>query len=483
MLKKTVLFILLLSLIVTMTSFGDEARLLRQPHINGSKVVFVYGGDIYTVPLSGGVALKLTSFKGFEVFPKFSPDGKWIAFSGEYCGSRQVYVIPAEGGIPKRCTFYPDVGGMPPRGGWDNLPYDWTADSKKILVRSNRTEFGERIGKYFLVDPFHESLPQVLQPHEGGPASLSPEGDALVYSIKSREFRTWKRYKAGFAPDIWIYDLKKNAIERLTDYPGTDNFPMWIGNTIYFNSDRTDVNSKDPRTLNIFSYDRASKKIRKITNFTNFDVMRPSRGKGGIVFENGGYLYHLDPVTDKVRKINVQINDDLVNLRPVYKKTAKYIESSYVSPSAKRVLFAARGDLFTVPVKHGDTRNITNTPAVREISVDWSPDGKYISYLSEKTGDYELYIKEYNSNKEPIRLTKKTGSWITGYVWSHDSKKIIMGDKKNRLRVVDVKTLKIKSIDTGYYSAIGSYSWSADDKWICLHQSGYIHLKTTQNIG
>ncbi|MBN2415742.1 PDZ domain-containing protein [bacterium] len=464
--KMRTIAVLILLVMLTAAVTGQEARLLRQPHINGNTVVFVYAGDLYTVPVSGGDATRLTSFEGFEVFPRFSPDGKWIAFSGEYGGTRQIYVIPAEGGVPKRCTWYPDVGVMPPRGGWDNLPYDWTPDSKKILVRSNKTEFGERIGKYFLVDPFHESLPVALPPHEGGPACFSPEADALAYSIKSREFRTWKRYKAGFAQDIWIYDLKNNTIDRITDYPGTDNFPMWIDNTIYFNSDRTDVNSSDPRTLNIYAFDRASRRIRKVTRFTDFDVMRPSKGVGGIVFENGGYLYYLDPVNDTYRKITVRIHSDKPNLRPVYKDVTGAIESSDISPSARRVLFAARGDLFTVPAEHGDIRNITRTPAVREFSVDWSPDGKYISYLSEETGDYELYIREYNSDAKPRQITKHSGSWITGYVWSHDGRMILVGDKKNRLRLVYIETGREITLETGYYSAISGFCWSPDDRWV-----------------
>ncbi len=444
----------------------EEAGLLRQPHINGDKVVFVYAGDIYTVSLEGGTATKLTSFDGFEVYPRFSPDGRWIAFSGEYDGTRQIYVIPSEGGIPKRCTYYPDVGEMPPRGGWDTLPYDWTPDSKKILVRWNRTPFGERIGRFFLMDPFKEGLPQVLPPHEGGPASLSPDGTKLAYSIKSREFRTWKRYKAGFAQDIWIYDLAENKIERITDYPGTDNFPMWIGNSIFFTSDRENVDSDEPQTLNIFSYDIAAKKIRQITHFDTYDVMRPSRGRGGIVFENGGFLYYLDPASGAYRKITVYINNDKPNLQPVYKDVSRFVDSFYLSPSGKRAIFSARGEVFSVPAEHGQIKNLTNTPEYREMSVDWSPDGRYISFLSDRNGDYEIYLQKYNSDKAPRQLTKDTGSWITGYVWSHDSKSILVGDKKNQLFIVDEASGSTKLVDTGYYSPISGYRWSPDDSWI-----------------
>lgn len=471
--KKVTLALILILAVSTFTGlFSQEARLLRQPHISGDKIVFAYAGDIYTVAVTGGTATKMTSFAGFEVFPKFSPDGKWIAFSGQYNGSRQIYVMPSQGGVPKQVTFYPDVGNMAPRGGWDNLPYDWTPDGKKIFVRMNRTPHGQQIGKYFLIDPFQESLEKPLQIPEGGPATLSPDGKKVAYSIKSREFRTWKRYKAGFAQDIFIYDLGSNSVEKITNYEGTDNFPMWTGNSIYFNSDREDVNSGNPRTLNLFCYDITTKKIRQVTNFSNYDVMRPSRGGDKIVFENGGFLYTLDTKTDKAVKVTINLFDDQPYTRPVFKDGSKSIDSYYVSPSGKRAVFAVRGDLFTVPAKHGDTKNITQSESIREISVDWSPDGSYISYLSEKSGDYELYIQKYNSSQKPVQLTKNTNSWINGYIWSYDSKKIILTDKKNRLRMVDVDSKDITQIDKGNYGGISGYRWSPDNKWVVYTKSG-----------
>ncbi len=472
--KFVLLFLALL--LSTFSLFANEARLLRHPHVMNDKVVFVYAGDIYTVSTKGGVARQLTSFEGMELFPKFSPDGKWITFSGEYAGTRQIYVIPSEGGKPKQLTFYPDVGNMPPRGGWDNTPIDWTPDGKKILFRSNRTPYGQRVSKYFLVDPFNEGMEQPLQIPEGGPATLSPNGEKLSYCIKSREYRTWKRYKAGRAQDIWIYDLMNDTIERITEYAGTDNFPMWVNDKIYFTSDRDSVDSDEPRTLNIFCYDLNNKSLSKTTHFKEFDCLFPSRGGNQIVFENGGYLYLLNTDTDQYQKLTIFINNDKPNTRPYYKNVSKFVESFYVSPSGKRALFAARGDLFTVPAEHGDIVNITQTPSVREISVDWSPDGKYISYLSEKTGDYELYIQEYNTDKPPIHLTKNSDSWITGYIWSSDSKMVLYSDKKNRLAMLNVADKNSKIIDSGYYSSISGYRWSPDNQWIVYNKDAENHL-------
>lgn len=458
--------ILFLLLLLASAAYADEARLLRQPHINGDRVVFMYGGDLYTVSTGGGAARKLTSFEGYEIFPKFSPDGRWIAFSGEYAGSRQIYVIPSEGGLPRQLTFYPDVGVMPPRGGWDNLVFDWTPDGKKILVKSNRTPYGQRIGRYFLVDPFNESLEEPLQIPEGAPATFSPDGKKLAYTIISREFRTWKRYKAGRAQNIWIYDLENNLIQQLTTYSGTDNFPMWVDDTIYFTSDRESVDSEIPRTLNIFAYDLGTKAVRQVTDFEEYDCLWPSRGAGGVVFENGGYIYILDPDSESVRKLNVIINDDKPLTRPVYKNVGGFIESFVPSPSGRRALFSARGELFTVPAENGETLNVSQTPSVREISVDWSPDGRYLTYVSEADGDYELYIKPYRGDKPAVRLTEDSEAWILGYLWSPDSKHIVVNDKTNRLRLIDVESKKAVIIDRSELGGFGGYSWSPDSKRI-----------------
>jgi len=225
-----------------------EARLLRYPHMQGDKIAFVHGGDIWTASTRGGAAHRVTSFdEGLELFPRISPDGNWIAFSGEYSGTRQIYLVPYAGGEPRQLTFYPDVGPMPPRGGYDHLPIDWTPDGKHVLIRANRTPYGKRVGRYFLVDPWNGGLEQPLQLPEGGPASLSPDGRKLAYNIISREWRTWKRYRAGRAQDVFIYDLDANTVRQITDFEGTDNFPMWLGDRIYFTSDRTGRRRPDLR--------------------------------------------------------------------------------------------------------------------------------------------------------------------------------------------------------------------------------------------
>ena len=446
----------------------EETRLLRFPHINGDKVVFTYAGDLYTVPLSGGEAKQLTTHEGRELFGRFSPDGKWIAFSGEYAGSRQVYLIPSGGGIPKQLTFYPDVGAMPPRGGFDHLVLDWTPNGEKILVRTNRTPFGQRVGRYYLVDPINGGLEVPLEIPEGATgATFDESGTKLTYNIKSREWRHWKRYQGGRQQDVWIYDLANHSSERLTDYTGTDNFPMWVGDTIYFISDR-DSNQK----LNVWAYTTGSGETSQITRYDEFDVNWPSRGEGGIVYENGGYLYHLNPVTNSSVRIPVTVTGDRPHTTPYYTNVSNRIDGFDISPSAGRAIFAARGELFSVPAEHGDIRNFSNTPGIRERDVTWSPDGKWISYISDATGEYQMYIMAADGNGEPVRLTDDGGAWIFNMSWSPDSKWIAFADNKHRLRAIDVENRRVTEIDQATKSNLTDFSWSGESGWIAYSKTG-----------
>ncbi len=453
---------LLLAGMANPASGQEEARLLRFPHIQGDRIAFVYGGDIWTSTAQGGPARRITSHdEGFELFPRISPDGQWIAFSAEYSGSRQIYLVPFQGGQPRQLTFYPDVGPMPPRGGYDHLPFDWTPDGKKLLIKANRTPYGQRVARYFLVDPWNGGLEEPLQIPEGGPASFSPDGTKLAYNIISREWRTWKRYKAGRAQDIFVYDLQRDTIDQITDFNGTDNFPMWVGNRIYFTSDRTG-------TLNLYRHDLETKETTQITTFTDFDVLFPSRGRGGVIFECGGWLYVMDTKDETVRRLSINLADDRPWLRPSWKSGS--VASYDISPSAKRAVVEYRGEVFDVPAKNGRGRNLTRTPDRREHSVNWSPDGKHISYLAEVGEDYELFVRSTVSGEER-QLTNNSGAWILGTSWSPNSEHIAFADKANQLRLVNVESGDVSTLDRSTEGTINSASWSGDSHWLTYTKS------------
>lgn len=456
--------IIIALLLASKISATDDARLLRFPDINNNLIAFVYAGDIWTVDSKGGEARRLTSHEGLELFPKISPDGRWIAFSGEYSGSRQIFVIPSNGGVPRQLTWYNSVGSMPPRGGWDNAVLDWTPDSKQILIRANRTPFSERNGKYFLVN-IDGGLERPLQIVNGGFGVFSPDGSKIVFTPVDREFRNWKRYKGGRASDLWIYDLKANTSEQITNFEGTDQLPTWYGDNIFFASDRD-------LKLNIWKYNTLTKETSQVTKHTEFDVMWPSGNGDQLVYENGGYIFRLDLKSGQMEKVVVNINFDNPNLVPYFKNVSDFIHSFSVSPTGKRALFDARGDIFSVPAENGITENLTATQGVREIYPAWSPDGKYISYYSDLTGEYELYLLENKKGAKPRKLTFNSSAWKYQPLWSPDSRYIVFSDRTLYLRLIDVKTGKLTDIDYAASSEIRSYDFSPDSRWITYQKEG-----------
>lgn len=446
---------------------ADETLLLRFPHIHGDRVVFSYAGDLYTAPLAGGEATRLTAHDGFEVFPRFSPDGEWIAFSGEYAGSRQVHIIPSEGGMPRQVTFHPDVGVMAPRGGWDHLPLDWTPDGSRILFRAARTPWGERVGRYFLADPFNGGLEEALEIPEGAAgATLDPSGTRVTYSVMSRAFREWKRHQGGRAQDIWIYDLESSESERISDWVGTDHFPLWVGETIYFVSDR------DPlEKLNLWAHDTNTGETRQVTFHEEYDILWPSRGEGGIVYENGGAIWHFDPATEESRRLSIRVRGDRPALHPRVVDASERIESFDISPSGNRAIFAARGELFTAPKEHGDIRNASDTPGERERAVAWSPDGTRIAYLSDVGGEYELWIRPADGSGEPRRVAQAEGAWIHSPRWAPDSRQIAFADTRNRIRVIDIESGRHSVVEETTLSEVTDFAWSPDSRWIAYSRS------------
>ena len=437
----------------------QEARLLRFPAIYDDQVVFTFAGDLYTVDKSGGMARKLTSGTGYEMFARFSPDGKNIAFTGQYDGNTEVFLIPAEGGSPKRLTYTATLGrdDISDRMGPNNIVMTWK-DNENIVYRSRKKSFNSFKGQLFVAHT-GGGLSDELPLPSGGFCSFSPDGKKLAYNQVFREFRTWKYYKGGMADDIWIYDFETKETKNITNNVSQDIFPMWFGDEIYFLSDRD-------RIMNMFAYNVKTGETRKVTNYTEYDIKFPSLGNESIIYENGGYLYNFDFASQKAKKIDIEIADDVLVKRTSYKDASKFISSYAVSPDGKRVTFGARGDVWSVPAKEGITRNLTATSGVHERSVGWSPDGKYISFISDKTGEDEIFIMKQDGSEEAIQITYKGDTYKYGQIWSPDSKKLLWSDKMQRVRYVDIDTKEIVEVEQTPDGEIRDYSWSPDSRWI-----------------
>lgn len=455
---------LLFSSLLTMQAFAiDDARMIRFPDINGKLIAFVYAGDIWTVDAAGGDARRITSHPGLELFPKISPDGRWIAFSAEYSGSRQIWVMPSEGGAARQLTFYNPVGEMPPRGGFDHVVLDWSPDSRRILFRANRTSFGDRNGRYFTIDR-EGGLEKPLPIVNGGFATFSPDGNQLCFTPVDREFRTWKRYKGGRATELWSYDLAKNEARQVTHWAGSDQWPVWHGNHLYYASDR------DSR-LNIWRHNLATGEEEQITRHTEFDVMWPSGENGRLVYEMGGALYLLELATGENRRVRVGIHYDNPHLQASFRNVKKHIGSLGLSPTGKRALIEARGDIFSVPVEKGETHNLTRTQGVRELSPVWSPDGKQIAFYSDATGEYELYLLENRDNAEPRQITHGSSSWKHAAEWSPNSSHLVYSDRTMKLLLVDAISGKQQVIDEATADEITDYTFSPDGEWIAYSKT------------
>ncbi len=339
----------------------DTTRLLRFPATNGTQIVFCYAGEIYTVGKEGGIARRLTSGPGYSSFPRFSPDGKQIAFTSQYDGNTEVYVMPADGGTPKRLTTSATLGrdDISDRMGPNNLVMAWQNTKPLVVFRSRMKTFNDFIGSLFTVG-LDAELPGQLPVPRGGFVSFSPDDSKMAYNQVFREFRTWKHYRGGMADDVWIYDFKTGATENLTNNPAQDICPMWgPDNKIYFISDR------DNR-MNLFVIDLATKETKQLTHFTDYDIKFPSIGKDSIVFEQAGYIWRYDLASGQATPVPVEIKEDFAIGRSALVDAAKHIESVNLAPDGERSITVARGDLFSVPSKNGTPRNLTKTSGAHE---------------------------------------------------------------------------------------------------------------------
>jgi len=430
-----------------------QTKLLRFPDVHGDQVVFTYAGDLWTASTAGGDARRLTAHPGQELFAKISPDGQWIAFTGQIDGDEQVYVMPASGGPPKQLTYYPARGPLPPRWGYDHQVYGWTPDGEKVLFRSLRTGWDLTDSRLYTVS-VDGGLPEPLPMPVSGAGDLSPDGSQAVYSPLFRDFRTWKRYQGGWAQDLWIFDLASHEVTPVTDHPRTDRDPMWIGGTIYFASDRDG-------TLNLYAYDVATGDTRQVTHEDTWDVRWPSSdGQRQIVYEKAGELYLLDTADGRSRKISIHVPTDLLDARPKRITVDDDIEDFELSPKGERALFVARGDVFTAPIEKGPTRNLTHSSSAHDKWARWSPDGRRIAYVSDADGEEELYLIAQDGSGEPEQLTDGSHAFLYWPSWSPDGERIAWSDKYGKLYVMTVADRQVTEIADEERGFLLDYTWS-----------------------
>jgi tricorn protease len=452
----------LLLLSGTLAPAADQPLLLQKPTVSKTHIVFSYAGDLWSVPRDGGEAVRLTAGPGIETDPIFSPDGSLIAFQGEYEGNQDVYVIPAAGGVPKRLTFHPAA----------NVPVAWTPDGKQILFRSNRNAYS-RFTQLFTI-PVDGGFPTPVDLPMAYDGSFSEDASKLAYMPITPAFEAWKRYRGGQTTSIWLANLADAKVEKIPRENSNDFNPIWLGDKVYFLSDRSGA-------VSLFSYDTATKKVAALLHNDGFDIKSASAGPGAIVYEQFGSIHLFDLKSGKSKQVEISVSGDIPALRPSFEKLSTKITNAGLSPTGARAVFEARGEIFTVPAEKGDVRDITNTPGVAERYPAWSPDGKQIAYFSDESGEYQLHLRAQNGLGDVQKIS--LGAQPTFYydpTWSPDSKKIAYQDSQRQLWYIDLESKKPVLIDRDtYFTPERGFhpDWSPDSKWIAYTKILKNHLR------
>lgn len=428
---------------------GDKPLLMRTPTVSATQIVFSYAGDLWKVARDGGEAVRLTSSIGIEANPVFSPDGKEIAFTGQYDGNTDVYVMSIAGGVPRRLTWHP--AGSSVRG--------WTPDGQRVLFSSGR--ISEVDAPRLFTIPKTGGVAEPLPLPAGTSGAFSPDGKRLAYIPNAKSQSAWKRYRGGQTTPIWIADLATSKIEEKIPRNNTnDSFPMWIGEKIYFLSDRNGP-------VSLFSYDLKSKKVAEAIHNSGLDMKTASPGPGAIVCEQFGGLMLYTLADGKSHKVNVQLVSDFPDVRPHYLKVADRIQGADISPNGARAVFEAHGDIFTIPAEKGDVRDLTSTPGVAERSPAWSPDGKSIAYFSDESGEYALHIRSQDGKGTVRKIDLGTpGSFFYNPIWSPDSKKIAYTDKRGNTWLVDLAVGTPVKVSYNAFGGGSTPAWAPNSQWL-----------------
>ena len=455
-----------LFVLITMSAGSAHSQaplLLQHPTLSATQIAFVYGGDLWSVSRSGGVAQRLTAGIGTVSRPAFSPDGSEIAFTGNYNGNSDVYLIPAGGGEPKRLTYHPSP----------DLVVGWTRDGKQVLFASNRSSF-ESFNRLFTISRkggFPAELPLPI----AAEGSYSPDGSQLAYVPLDHAFEIWKRYRGGRTSPIWIAHLSDSSVSKIPRDNSNDFDPLWVDHRIFFLSDRSGP-------ISLFSYDTGSKRVTQALKNDALDFKYASAGPGAIVIEQFGAIYLYDLKSAQAHKVDIRVKGDQPEMQPHYLNVASRIQSADISPTGLRAVFEARGEILTVPADKGDIRNLTSTPAADERSPAWSPNGNRIAYFSDESGEYALYIKDQSGLGEAQKIDLGSpGSFFYYPTWSPDGKKIAYADKRLNLWYVDLeKKTPVRVFHDRFTGPqqIFRAGWSPDSKWLAYTQQELSHMRS-----
>lgn len=432
-----------------------NARMFRYPTVSATQIAFVYGGDVWVAPKSGGPASRLSTPPGEEQLPRFSPDGKTIAFTANYDGNWDVYTVPSAGGALTRLTHHPARDAV----------LGWYPDGKSLLISSPMASGTNRFSQLYRL-PATGGLPERLPMPYGEFGAIGPDGKQIIYMPQSNDYRTWKRYRGGWAPDLWLFDFTTGSAVNLTNSPANEAQPMWRGRTLYFISDRDSTQRN-----NLFAMDLDGRAVRQLTHFTDFDITFPSIGPSDIIFQAGGRLYLLDLATEQSHEVMLQAVTDLSTLRPRVAAVADLIGNAAIAPAGERALFEARGDVFTLPAEHGPTRNLSASSGVAERTPVWSPDGKQVAYWSDRSGEYELYLRPADGSGTERKVTSLGAGFRYQPFWSPDGKRVAFIDELRRVRITDLADGKTTTVDQQLTWSHGNLvgfapSWSADSRWL-----------------